>query len=47
MTEWETRQADYDYVLSQETRDIIVEEGIVILAYKDLQKFWKEAVDSY
>lgn len=46
MEEWETRQVDYDFVLSQDTRDIIAEEGIVILGYENLQDFWKAPAES-
>lgn len=38
MPTWEVRQADFDFFTSQEARDIVAEEGIVILSYEPLQE---------
>ena len=35
------RQADFDFLMSQEAKDIVKEEGIVLLDYRPLQIFWK------
>lgn len=37
---WQTRRADYDFFISHEARDILDEEGIVLLDYRALQKLW-------
>jgi predicted glycoside hydrolase/deacetylase ChbG (UPF0249 family) len=36
------RQADFDFLTSQQAKDIIKEEGIILLDYRALQKVWKE-----
>ena len=36
------RQADYDFLTSQQAKDIIREEGIILLDYRALQAVWKE-----
>jgi chitin disaccharide deacetylase len=36
------RQADYDFLMSEEAREIVREEGIVLLDYGALQAVWKE-----
>lgn len=36
------RQTDYDFLTSQEAKDIIREEGIILLDYRALQAVWKE-----
>ena len=36
------RQADFDFLMSQEAQDIVKEEGIILLDYRVLQAFWKE-----
>jgi predicted glycoside hydrolase/deacetylase ChbG (UPF0249 family) len=38
-----TRQADYDAMLSDEVREAIRQEGIVLLSYRPLQAVWREA----
>lgn len=38
---WDIRQADFDFFTSREARDIVEEEGIVILSYKPLQELWR------
>jgi predicted glycoside hydrolase/deacetylase ChbG (UPF0249 family) len=35
------RQADYDFLMSQEASDIVKEEGIILLDYRPLQSIWK------
>jgi len=37
------RQTDYDFLTSQQARDIVKEEEIVLLDYRALQEIWKEA----
>ena len=36
------RQRDYDFLVSQEAKDIVKEEGIVLLDYRALQVVWNE-----
>jgi predicted glycoside hydrolase/deacetylase ChbG (UPF0249 family) len=36
------RQTDFDFLTSQEAKDIIRKEGIVLLDYRALQAVWKE-----
>jgi len=36
------RQADFDFLVSQQAKDIMEEEGIVLLDYRALQDVWKE-----
>ncbi len=36
------RQADYDFLTSQRAKDLIREEGIILLDYRALQAVWKE-----
>ncbi len=36
------RQADYDFLTSQQTKDIVRAEGIILLDYRALQAVWKE-----
>ncbi len=36
------RQTDYDFWTSQQAKDIIKEEGIILLDYRELQEIWKE-----
>jgi len=35
------RQADFDFLMSQEAKDIVKEEGIILLDYRALQVAWK------
>ena len=35
------RQADYDFLTSQQAKDIVREEGIILLDYQALQAVWK------
>jgi predicted glycoside hydrolase/deacetylase ChbG (UPF0249 family) len=35
------RQTDYDFLMSEQARDIIREEGIILLDYRALQAVWK------
>jgi hypothetical protein len=39
---WQVRQTDFDFLMSREAREIIQQEGIVLLGYKPLQKVWQE-----
>lgn len=36
------RQADYDFLMSQEAKDAIQKEGIILLDYRALQQIWKK-----
>ncbi|MGN6362204.1 MAG: polysaccharide deacetylase family protein [Thermomicrobiales bacterium] len=36
--DWRVRQADFDFLMSQAARDILVEEGIVLVNYRVLQQ---------
>jgi predicted glycoside hydrolase/deacetylase ChbG (UPF0249 family) len=36
------RQADFDFLTSQQTKDILKEEGIILLDYRALQNVWNE-----
>jgi predicted glycoside hydrolase/deacetylase ChbG (UPF0249 family) len=35
------RQADFDFLMSQEAKDIVKEEGIILLDYRALQVVWR------
>ena len=39
---WQVRQTDFDFLISQEAREIIEQQGIVLLSYKPLQQVWQE-----
>lgn len=39
---WQVRQTDFDFLISQEAREIIEQQGIVLLSYKPLQQVWRE-----
>src|SRR3989440_12829343 len=43
---WQARPTDLDFLISQEARSIIEQEGIVLLSYKPLQKVWQERCSS-
>ena len=36
------RQTDFDFLVSQEAKDIVKEEGIILLDYRALQNVWKK-----
>ncbi len=36
------RQTDFDFLMSERARDIVREEGIILLDYRALQAVWKE-----
>ena len=38
---WPVRQADFEFLMSPETREIIRQEGIIILSYQPLQALWQ------
>ncbi len=40
------RQTDFDFLISQQAKDLINEEGIILLDYRPLQKVWKERSSS-
>jgi hypothetical protein len=35
------RQTDYDFLMSEQAKDIVREEGIILLDYRALQAVWK------
>jgi DNA polymerase III sliding clamp (beta) subunit (PCNA family) len=39
------RQTDYDFLISQETKAIIKEEGIILLDYREIQSIWNKVSD--
>ena len=39
---WQVRSTDFDFLISQKAREIIEQEGIVLLSYKPLQQVWRE-----
>jgi predicted glycoside hydrolase/deacetylase ChbG (UPF0249 family) len=43
---WEAHSTDLDFLISQEARSIIEQEGIVLLDYKPLQQVWQERYSS-
>jgi hypothetical protein len=36
------RQTDFDFLMSQEAKAIVKEEGIILLDYRALQVVWRE-----
>jgi len=43
---WRAHPTDLDFLISQEAREIIEQEGIVLLSYKPLQQVWQERCSS-
>ncbi|MGL4609466.1 MAG: hypothetical protein ACRCYY_07240 [Trueperaceae bacterium] len=41
MPSWEVRQSDFDFLTSSEARNIIQEEGIILLDCRTLQNVWQ------
>ena len=39
---WQVRQTDFDFLMSGQARQIIEQEGIVLLSYLPLQKVWHQ-----
>jgi predicted glycoside hydrolase/deacetylase ChbG (UPF0249 family) len=39
---WQVRQADFEFVTSPEAREVIQQEGIILLDYKPIQELWKQ-----
>jgi predicted glycoside hydrolase/deacetylase ChbG (UPF0249 family) len=39
---WPVRQADFEFLMSPETREIIRQEGIIVLNYQPLQELWQD-----
>jgi predicted glycoside hydrolase/deacetylase ChbG (UPF0249 family) len=37
---WSVRRGDFDFLISEEAREIIRQEGIIVLSYKPLQEIW-------
>jgi chitin disaccharide deacetylase len=40
---WRVRQTDYAFLTSPEARDILVEEGIVVIDYRVIQQAWSRS----
>lgn len=38
---WPVRQADYEFLMSPEAREVIAQQGIIVLNYKPLQEVWQ------
>jgi chitin disaccharide deacetylase len=38
---WRVRRTDFDFLISPRAREIIEEEGIILLGYEPLQKVWQ------
>lgn len=38
---WPVRKADFDFLISPEARELIRQEGIIVLSYKPLQEVWR------
>jgi predicted glycoside hydrolase/deacetylase ChbG (UPF0249 family) len=36
------RQTDFDFLISQQAKDVVEEEGIILLDYRALQDVWRE-----
>lgn len=41
MPSWPVRQTDFDFFISAEAREIVQQEGIIILDYRTLQTLWR------
>jgi chitin disaccharide deacetylase len=39
---WQVRQTDFDYVMSQEARTILQEEGIILVNYRAVRALWND-----
>ena len=37
---WRVRKADFDFLISPEAQDILVEEEIVLVDYRAIQQLW-------
>lgn len=40
------RQTDFDFLISQQSREIIADEGIILLSYRPLQALWNEVAEA-
>ena len=40
---WPVRQSDYEFLTSPQARDIVQQEGIVIIDYRGIQQLWRRA----
>jgi chitin disaccharide deacetylase len=38
---WQVRQTDFEFLMSSEAQEIILQEGIILLSYKPLQALWQ------
>ncbi len=35
---WQVRKADFDFLISPQARDILTEEGIILVGYRAIQQ---------
>ncbi len=42
---WQVRTTDFEFVMSRAAREVIHQEGIVLIRYEDLQKLWNQQGD--
>ncbi|MCX6046998.1 MAG: polysaccharide deacetylase family protein [Chloroflexi bacterium] len=40
---WQVRQTDFDFLVSQEAQNIVKEQGIILVDYRQLQAVWRSA----
>jgi hypothetical protein len=40
---WRVRRTDYEFLISPEARDLVQQEGIVVIDYKSVQQAWRQA----
>ena len=38
--DWQVRQTDFDFLMSQAAQDVVQEEGIILMDYRPLQAVW-------
>ena len=41
---WTVRKADFDFLVSAQARDVIEQEGIVLIDYEPLQRIWASSL---
>ena len=40
---WRVRQTDYEFLTSREARELLDQEGIVVIDYSTIQQVWSPA----
>jgi hypothetical protein len=38
---WQVRQTDFEFLMSSAAREIIQQEGIILISYRALQELWQ------